>query len=128
MPTKKFCFTHNLMDFHSPQWNENMKRNLINACKDAVAVSSTDGNKIYIALDEGESEFAQSLSSSADGFFIDCTDLTSEEIYTTVRTHYLRADETERRIWAVCTRNHEEHPNDGYITLVPADCNDAFSS
>lgn len=128
MSTKKFCFTHNLMDFHSPQWNENMKRNLINACKDAVAVSSTDGNKIYIALDEGESEFAQSLFSSADGFFINCDGLTPEEIYNTVRAQYLRADETERHIWAVCTRNHEEHPNDGYITLVPAECNDAFST
>lgn len=128
MSAKKFCFAHNLMDFHSSQWNENMKRNLINACKDAVAVSSADGNKIYIALDEGESAFAQTLSPSNDGFFIDCTGLTPEEIYNTVQTQYLRADETERHIWAVCTKYHEEHPNDGYITLVPAECNDAFSS
>ena len=128
MSTKKFCFAHNLMDFHSSQWNENMQRNLINACKDAVAVSSADGNKIYIALDEGEADFARSLSPSNGGFFIDCTDLTPDDIYSKVKTQYLRADETERHIWAVCTKSHDEHPNDGYITLVPNTCKDAFSS
>lgn len=128
MSTKKFCFAHNLMDFYSSYWNENMQHNLINACKDAVAVSSADGNKIYIALDEGEADFARSLTPSNSGFFIDCTSLTPEEIYTMVRAQYLRANETERHIWAVCTKPHDEHPNDGYITLVPNTCTDAFSS
>lgn len=126
MTQEKHATWHNIKNFGPQPWSDEMKQNLLNACEHTIVITSAGGNHIYLALDEEEASFSKRIATKGC-LLIDCSDHTAEEIYKILETHYKKATGT-RIITAVTTVEPGEDENEGYITLVPAECDDAFSS
>lgn len=123
MATEKYLNKTGLKEFTSKTWTPDMETNLRKACEQATGLCLIDNSGIYISLDEEDFAFVQGEGHEN---ILDCTNMTSRDIYATVESWYQSCDET-RHIKAACTVDFKDSAVEGEITLVPQFCEGAFS-
>ena len=124
MTTEKYLNKTGLKEITTKTWTPDMETNLRNACEHATGLCLIDNSGIYISLDEEDFAFVQGEGHEN---ILNCTNMTSHDIYATVESWYGSCDET-RYIKAACTVDFEDNPLEGEITLVPQFCEGAFSA
>ena len=124
MATEKYLNKTGLKEVTSKTWTPDTETNLRKACEQATGLCLIDNSGIYISLDEEDFAFVQGEGHEN---ILNCTNVTSHDIYAIVESWYRTCDET-RYIKAACTVDFEDNPLEGEITLVPQFCEGAFSA